>query len=464
MPILNVLHTKSLRSDSLKPNEKNVDNSATSPESIQMQRANNKCNGQVRPDEKLSGKETCVLSNKRSVASASNQQHTSTVSKYSDFLKSAAKMEQARRALLAKILNTPGMLTVFAEKCLYILEQNDLSEILTVKMDAKTAVSESDSSSVQPGRFKEIETDLKTLFNLILANHGKVEDSQVKFVSDFHFLPSLLHQVAKTILDEGEIAQNDKACIEHYQGELMQSRCKMVEGNIRLVTYVAKQFKYTKLAFSDLLQEGTVGLIKAVDRFDYQREVRFSTYAIYWIKQTISRFIVKQEKTVRLPFSIATKAALVFDTMHDRLQLTNRWPSAYELSQLCNISENEIIAILKYYQPGVSLFSTVNSDQDMPELIDTLEQTHFPLPLEEMSQQNLSHTIDQAIKSLPEREADVICARFGIHNCVEMTLQEIADHLHISRERVRQIQNNAIQKLKKTYGLQLEDFLTPGSV
>ena len=243
---------------------------------------------------------------------------------------------------------------------------------------------------------------------------------------------------------------------------MIASRQAMINGNLRLVTFIAKQYNNQSMPFTDLIQDGTVGLIKAVDRYDVNRGVRFSTYAIYWIKQTISRAMVRQEKMVRLPFNMAAKASAVFETMNNYLIQNNKWPSIHELAKLCKLPEDEVKAIVHNYQPIISLDSNVNDDDDMPEMIATLEQDHFPQPLSGVVSSSLKMCLRQAVDSLTQREADIINCRFGLNNDHEMTLQDIAEKMSLTRERVRQIQNNALLKLKNSFSSELVDFLEPG--
>ncbi len=399
-----------------------------------------------------------VVDNKPVNKDKTNQCHSLSKDKPIDH--DAELMERARIQLLTIMVNEPKLLIKFAECYLAKKYQNtDLSDILTINNNKHKTEPVQASNFVQQGS-KQIEMELNCIFkSLCKLQPEQWSQELIPTLLSLHFLPAFISYVADQIKADKSLKPRLVSRVCREQKKMMQCRESIIEANVRLVTYVAKQYKHSKLLFSDLIQEGTIGLIKAVDRFDYTREVKFSTYAIYWIKQTISRIIIKQEKIVRLPYSLAAKASLVFDTMNNQLELTHRWPSALELSELCRIPEPEVVSILKFYQPGVSLFSSINQDDDMPDLIDTLEQRHFPSPFSAMSEQAMHQCIDQAIDGLSQREADVIRARFGIQNRVEMTLQEIADQLQLSRERVRQIQNNAIQKLQKSYGNDLHGFL-----
>lgn len=157
----------------------------------------------------------------------------------------------------------------------------------------------------------------------------------------------------------------------------------MIAGNVRLVAFVAHKYKTTALSFDDLLQEGVVGLIKAVDRFDPYRGYQFSTYAVPWIKQAISRLIVKQEKPVRLPVALAERACAVFEAMRKSYLQTERWPSVEQLKTLCDLSEDEIKTIRNYYQATHSLDEETEEDEGQA-LMARMKQHQFALPLDEL--------------------------------------------------------------------------------
>jgi len=224
---------------------------------------------------------------------------------------------------------------------------------------------------------------------------------------------------------------------------------------------VAHKYKTSNLSFDDLMQEGLVGLIKAVDRFDPDRGICFSTYAIYWIRQAISRLIVKQEKIVRLPVALAEKAATVFEAMRNCYLRYERWPSIAELKAACDLSEQEIKTISGYYQATHSLDAAIGDDDDNLELMAKMQQHQFSLPLDELIDQDLAQYVDKAVASLPEKQAAILTMRFGLRDHTEMTLQAVADQLHVTRERVRQIQNEALKKLKQQFGFDLMLFLEP---
>ncbi len=250
-----------------------------------------------------------------------------------------------------------------------------------------------------------------------------------------------------------------KRKLADYRRDLQAARQGMIVTNTGLVGFAAQKYSTSNLGFDDLMQEGILGLIKAVDRFDPERGICFSTYAMYWIKQAISRLIVKQEKIVRLPLPLAEKAASVLEAMRGCYLQHERWPSSEELKTACDLPEQDIKTIIGYYQATHSLDAAVHHDEDGQQLMEQMAQHQFNLPLDELIDENLSVFLVNAVATLSETQAAILTMRFGLQNQGEMTLQEVADQLHVTRERVRQIQNDALKKLKQQFGYDLLPFL-----
>ncbi len=280
-------------------------------------------------------------------------------------------------------------------------------------------------------------------------------------LDDVHFLPACLIRIADRTLRTvpNDIAHNVElaASRRHLQG----IRQRMIAANTGLVAFLAHKYKTSALSFDDLMQEGIIGLIRAVDRFDPNRGIRFSTYAVFWIKQAISRLIVKQEKVVRLPIAMAEKASVVFEAMRNCYLEHQSWPTLLELQARCELSLEEIKTISSYYQATHSLDESLSGEKDNQTLMSGLIQHQFPQPLDELVDQHLSLYLGNIIASLPEKEAAILNMRFGLKNHTEMTLQAVAEQLHVTRERVRQIQNKALKKLKQNFGYDLMPFLEP---
>jgi RNA polymerase primary sigma factor len=236
-------------------------------------------------------------------------------------------------------------------------------------------------------------------------------------------------------------------------------RQQLASVNSGLVLFIANQYKGSFLDFDDLVQEGQTGLLKAVDRFDYRLGFQFSTYAGYWIRQAISRSLSRCERVVRVPCGQVATINKVFRTKEQFLSRTGREPTTKELSELANLSNDELHSILSISQTSMPLEGFEEDDENSFAPIDFLEQAAFTPSFMKLAQSDLENLISKAIKILNPREAKVICCHFGVGVDKEMTLQEIGAELNLTRERIRQIQVMALNKIKRSFGEQLISFL-----
>ena len=380
---------------------------------------------------------------------------------YRQFLFQAIKMDRARSNLIKMLVNKPESLAILATEYLSRIEQGfDPSTMLIFKCGKQ---------NLKPVQLniKHYESNLNQVFQQILTEgyfSAGSDEETLALIGQIHFLPAFLHLVSTVVINSAIINENLLTRIIQQRQRMIEARQMIVAGNLPLVTYTAKQYTQSKLPFSDLIQEGTIGLIKAIDRFDSQRSTKFSTYAIYWIRQAISRLITSQEKAIRIPFNTAAKSAVVFEALQMHVQKNQKWPTAVELARLCQLNVQEVETILDFSQPIVSLSSPINTDESMPGLIEMLEQRCYQSAFSDLSAQALHDILIRAMDALPKREADILMSRFGFYNDNEMTLQDIAMQLNLSRERVRQIQHDALTKIRKAYGSDLSDFLARNSV
>lgn len=359
----------------------------------------------------------------------------------------AGKLDAARKALQSQMLSD-------SDAAAYLLRRYRESHALgnSVAASDKAGV---ESNSVQANQF--VQLDINQLPEAAAPNGG-VEPN----LGMLRLFPGFLLEVARQYLSS-DTASNH-AELKQLTHELAYARQQMIAGNLGLVGSIAHQYRATSISQDDLLQEGVLGLIKAVDRFDVERGYQFSTYASYWIKQAISRLITKQDRIVHLPIAVAEKAGKVVEAMRTFFLRYERWPTLQQLFQSLrefrDLSEDEIKAIHAYYQANYSLdASTSSEDGDGLELMTRMRQQQFRLPLDELIEGNLNRYLNDAVASLPAKEADIINMRFGLKNHTEMTLQAVADHLQVTRERVRQIQNQALGKLRAQFGFDLMPFL-----
>jgi RNA polymerase primary sigma factor len=239
----------------------------------------------------------------------------------------------------------------------------------------------------------------------------------------------------------------------------LKLRQKLASSNSGLALFIANQYKGGFLDFDDLVQEGQIGLLKAVDRFDYRLGFQFSTYAGYWIRQAISRSLSRCERVVRVPCGQVANINKVFRTKDQFIAQTGREPTLKELAEFAKLSNDEIHAILSFSQTAMPLEGFDEDEESSFAPIDFLEQQVFTHSFMKIAQTDLKALIDKVIKILNPREAKVICCHFGVDSDNEMTLQEIGAELNLTRERVRQIQVMALDKIKRSFGEQLLSFL-----
>ncbi len=295
--------------------------------------------------------------------------------------------------------------------------------------------------------------------HLLDENALQILESELQ---NLHLLPLFLINIAGILIQQPSKKSFNigfKRKLEKYRLDLQGSRQRMITANLGLTAFAARKYTTSNLGFDDLMQEGILGLIKAVDRFDPYRGICFSTYGMYWIRQAISRLIFTQDKIVRLPLPLAEKAFTVFEAMRSCYLQNERWPTREELQQLCDLPEHEIMTISSYYQATHSLDTANYNEPDSQTLMEQMAQQQFNLPLEQLIDENLAVFLNTALASLPEHQAAILKMRFGLRDQTEMTLQAIADQLHVTRERVRQIQNQALKKLNQQFGCDLLTFL-----
>lgn len=294
--------------------------------------------------------------------------------------------------------------------------------------------------------FKSAEDIEKELESLVVVRHGESLDPIKKYLKEIGRTPLL------TFEQEVELAQ------KYAKGDLVAKE-KLTRSNLRLVVSIAKKYLGRRLSFLDLIQEGNKGLIRGVEKYDWKRGFKFSTYATWWIRQAITRAIADQSRTIRIPVHMVDQINRFYKTQRRLAQKLGKEPELKQIAKEMEMSVEEIENLVKISQQPKSLSTPVGEDKEA-----TLEQfvadTSQPTMYDRVSRELLKEAVTDVLETLSPREQKVLIMRFGLEDGKSKTLEEVGKEFKVTRERIRQIEAKAIRKLKHpTRARKLRDYL-----
>ena len=359
-------------------------------------------------------------------------------------------------------------------------EEYDAIEKELIKQEIDIVVDDSipeDLSTKEPLIEEMEEIDVST-FDQLPAS-VKVDDPVRMYLKDIGKIPlltleeetELARQVvegrdAKKRLEEIESNDQNTVSAEEYEHLLDiaeasdEAKDKLVNANLRLVVSIAKRYLGRGLQFLDLIQEGNMGLIKAVDKFDHQKGFKFSTYATWWIRQAITRAVADQARTIRIPVHMVETINKLVRIQRQLVQELSREPTPQEVAERMDISVEKVQQIQKIAQEPISLESPVGEEEDS-NLGDFISDPHALDPYEYTAKMKLREELYSVLGPLTPREARVLRLRFGLIDGRQRTLEEVGKEFNVTRERIRQIEAKALRKLKHpSRSRKLKDFMT----
>ena len=314
------------------------------------------------------------------------------------------------------------------DKILETLEQNNV-DVLRITDD------DDDIPDEELILNEEDEVDMESI-DLSIPDGVGIEDPVRMYLKEIGKVPLLSADEEIELAKRMEVGDED-------------AKKRLAEANLRLVVSIAKRYVGRGMLFLDLIQEGNLGLIKAVEKFDYRKGYKFSTYATWWIRQAITRAIADQARTIRIPVHMVETINKLIRVSRQLLQELGREPTPEEIAKEMDMPVERVREILKISQEPVSLETPIGEEEDS-HLGDFIQDEHIPVPADEAAHTLLREQLEKVMDTLSEREQKVLALRFGLEDGKPHTLEEVGREFQVTRERIRQIEAKALRKLRHT--------------
>ena len=328
----------------------------------------------------------------------------------------------------------------------FVLDADGIDDLLERLTDGGISITDKDGNPSSKYVVEAPKPEELTDEELLGSNSAKVNDPVRMYLKEIGVVPLLSNE------EEKELA------IAVENGDL-EAKQRLAEANLRLVVSIAKRYVGRGMQFLDLIQEGNMGLMKAVDKFDYSKGFKFSTYATWWIRQAITRAIADQARTIRIPVHMVETINKLVREQRNLLQELGQDPTPEQIAERMDMTPDKVREILKIAQEPVSLETPIGEEDDSP-LGDFIEDEVIENPVDYTTRVVLREQLDEVLDTLTDREENVLRLRFGLDDGKMRTLEDVGKVFNVTRERIRQIEAKALRKLRHpSRSKQLKDFI-----